>query len=237
MVKLAETEKELETIKGQMIETQEKFHFLKAAEKAANKELLAVKLEFSECKTAAEKLQQEMHYVQLESAKMAVAESKQAEEYKQLDQQFNHVTEEKNKAITNIAQLEKQAVQLKVEHEAALAAQVKNIDALRFDLREAQKKSKKSKKEMLMMGEKLKKANLIITKLKGVKDAHELQLLDNAEEIELFHEEIAAMQQFIRDKSEFFWISEKCLCLIIVCLQSHTSRSWTIWMEWMSLRF
>ncbi len=185
-----------------MQETADKFTYLKAAEKTAQRELMSAKMEINEFKVQTEKMTQELHYTKQESIQHSLAEQKMQETYKTMEKSLEETKQKVSESNMKILTLENDAHVVAMEHAKVKEIMDKSVDNLRFEIKDYQKTERRHKKETANLAEKIKKANAIIRKLKDIKSNHELDLLDNAEELQLYEEEINAMQQFIRDKSE-----------------------------------
>jgi hypothetical protein len=89
---------------------------------------------------------------------------------------------------------------LRIGHTQAMEGVAKELDIVKFDLRELNATFAETDNELETQKQHLTEAQTKIDELTNLNKKLESELLDNADEIELFEEEISAMQQFIREK-------------------------------------
>lgn len=202
-------EREIEVLKGNLTETHEALRNTRAAEKSLQKDLQLSKAEVKELKENRDEIAQELLYNQQENKQANLTMDHLREVSREcllkLDD-ANLLNVEKSNKIT---ELEAENKAMEDRYERALEQLRKTIDNLNDELKNAQKvvktetSNKEAKSYQAQLMKEIKTFKEQINELTEKNHNQELELLDNAEEIKLFEQEIAAMQQFIRSKGKY----------------------------------
>jgi predicted RNase H-like nuclease (RuvC/YqgF family) len=116
-------------------------------------------------------------------------------------------------------ELEDASRNLSANYEKEMLEHSKHVDGLRFEIKELQVQQLEQQEVQTKLEHALTEAKVEIEDLNEVNKNQELELLDNAEELEQFEGEIGAMQQFIRDRSKlnfFIFLFEIKLILVFM---------------------
>lgn len=201
--KLDTVEKELDVLKINMEEAQESLRASKANEKAQLREIHTAKTEIKELQSTLEKSKLDLNLAVTEKVEMATTLGKAMETLETNKQELEQVNELNLDVTRRMQAMEADAAQLAAIHEKEMLEISKQIDGLRFEIKDLQLQKLEQEVVQQKLETALKDAKEEIDDLSEVNKNQELELLDNAEELEQFEEEIGAMQQFIRDRSKY----------------------------------
>lgn len=200
--KLAQAEKELDILKVNMEETQEALRMTRSNEKAQQRELNTTKAEVKDLKITIEKGKYDYNNMAQEKQQLSSHLERIKEAYEVTEKNLVSTTQlnlDLNKRIRDLEEELKEAVS---RHEVEMHDASKQIDSLKFEMKELQQTHKSQNDVKVQLETALTVAQEEINQLQEIKKSQELELLESAEEIEQFEEEIASMQQFIRESCE-----------------------------------
>ena len=116
------------------------------------------------------------------------------------------VSNEQKLELTNrIMELEENLREYATESSSIVENYEGHMEKLRTEMKGLAKKSAEMTAEVKKLKRKMEEKNIVIEDFNKVNHNQELELLDNAEEIELLEQEIKTMQQFVKQRSKLFW--------------------------------
>ncbi len=226
--KLNLVEQQLVLANNNIEEREEIIKSLKANERNFTKEIQMQKQAITEVTDEKEKLVLEVVSLRSELKHVTQAHKSSKETLQSYETKCQKLEKELAESHQRIAELENQMLDLRMSNTQQMENLALEVDTLRFELKEVTLHCNDVDSELEQQKEALQTANAKIDELTDIKKNLESELLDSADEIELFEQEIAAMQQFIRDKSKLLHISstlcnELLMYLSLLCLVSHLS--------------
>jgi chromosome segregation ATPase len=204
--KLDLLEKELYSAKSTIEDKEESIKLLRTSERNVTKELQAAKEEIIEINSENQRIQGNLDYVLNENKGLQTTLSTIKSNLELADQKMEEMKVAQEKALEKIQTIQSEMLDLRVSHTQAMESSAHEIDTLKFDIKELTININESDNELEFHKKELSTAQTKINDLLEMKKTLELELLDSADEIELFEEEIAAMQQFIREKSKICFL-------------------------------
>jgi chromosome segregation ATPase len=205
--KLNLAEQQLVLANNNIEEREEIIKSLKAIERNFTKEIQMHKQTITEVTDEKEKLTLEVVSLRSEVKHMTQAYKSTKETLQNYETKCHHFEKELAESHQRIVELENQILDLRMSNTQQMENLALEVDTLRFELKEVTLHCNDVDGELEQQKEALQTANAKIDELTELKKNLESELLDSADEIELFEQEIAAMQQFIRDKSKLFLFS------------------------------
>lgn len=202
VAKLVLTEKELDFTRDKLTEANESVKQLKMAEKILTKELQQSKQDSRELSTSNESNTSTIKALQGEIRQLQVTIERMQFTYQELQENLE-VNNQQNLELTNkLLELEDTVRNSTDENSKVIETYENSMEKMRADLKATTKKSAEITAECKKLKARVEEKNILIEDLHKVNRNQELELLDNAEEIELLEQEIKAMQQFVKQKSK-----------------------------------
>lgn len=196
-------EQELSNVKSVIEEKEESIRTLKIMERNLSKDLELSRSEIQDLTTEKETLQIEVLNVKNEAKAIQTTLSTVTEQFNQNKIKLESKNKDNEELQTKYDELSNKLMDMRVEHIQQMEATARELDSLKFEIKELNLTYAETDNDLEHHKKELSEAITKIAELNEVKKHLEMELLDSADEIELFEEEIAAMQQFIREKSKF----------------------------------
>jgi chromosome segregation ATPase len=202
--KLAQAEKELDILKVNMEETQEALRMTRSTERAQQRELITTKAEVKDLKISIEKSRFDLNNAIQEKQQLATHLEKVKEVFEIAEKNLETSTQLNLDLNKRLREMEEENQRLVEKHEIELHEASKQIDQLKYEMKELQHSHKSQIDVKFQLETALTVAQEEIHHLQEIQKSQEIELLESAEEIEQFEEEIQSMQQFIRESRKFY---------------------------------
>jgi hypothetical protein len=203
---LVETEKELDILKADIEETQETLRQVRVNEKTVQRELVVTKTEVRELKTTMENAVFEAQHLVQEKQQLSEQLEKLSDVFEVNVQSLQVSTVHGQELEKRIQELEKELQTTIADFENKLLEANLAVDTIKHDMKFMQQKEKTHIETATHLESALTVAHEEIQQLQQITKEQEQELLDSAEEIEQFEEEVISMQQFIREKGKVLFV-------------------------------
>ena len=200
-------EQERYSAKINIEEKEESIKNFKTQERTLAKELQLTKESVDELSKERDLLEDEIYAAKQENQSLQRTLSTINIQLQENESKLEQVQAENKEVVAKLEVTQNEFYDMRVAHTTAMESTARELDSLKFELKELTITCNQADNELETNKKELNEAMAKIDELTELNKQLEMELLDSADEIELFEEEIAAMQQFIREKSKIENIS------------------------------